>query len=75
LRLLALAFVLLAGCSHNAPWDVPEGHELRFRRSVKECRLLTQDDDGYEGPISLDQCMRRRGWRRVGPIKRLWRSF
>ena len=75
--MLALAVGLAFGsaCRSNAPWDVPEGEELRFRRSVKECRLLTQDPDGYEGPISLDQCMHRRGWRRQGPIKRLWGSL
>lgn len=72
---LAFGAGLLLACSSNAPWDVPPGDELRFRRSVKECRLLTLDADGYEGPISLDQCMHRRGWRRQGPIKRLWRSF
>ena len=75
LRLCAPVVVLLAACTQGAPWDVADGEELRFRRSVKECRLLTQDPDGYQGPISLDQCMHRRGWRRQGPLKRIWRSF
>jgi hypothetical protein len=72
---VAAALVCLVGCSSNVPWDVADGEELRFRRSAKECRMLTLDADGYQGPITFDQCMNNRGFRRQGPIKRLWRSF
>lgn len=63
------------GCSSgDAPWDVAEGDEARFRRAHGECRLLTEEADGSQGPIPFDECMNRRGFHRMGPLKRLWKD-
>jgi len=70
-----LAVPLVLGACAGGPWDVPDGDELRFKRNVRECRLLTQDAEGNEGPISFDQCMHNRGWRRMGPLKRAWKAL
>lgn len=71
---LLAAGLQMAACA-GGPWDVADGDELRFRRSVRECRLLTQDAEGNAGPVPFDQCMGNRGWRRMGPLKRLWNAF
>jgi hypothetical protein len=72
---LALGLAVLCGCaSGDAPWDVAEGDEARFRRAQGECRLLTEDADGKQGPIPFDECMNRRGFERMGPLERLWKS-
>jgi hypothetical protein len=73
LALLAAAAAL--GCaSRGAPWDVRAGDELRFQRAERECRMLTRDAEGRDGPISFDHCMNRRGFERMGPIERLWKG-
>jgi hypothetical protein len=72
---LLLAAASLSACAGgNAPWDVAEGDEARFRRAQRECRMLTQDAAGSEGPISFDQCMNRRGFDRMNPVERLWKG-
>jgi hypothetical protein len=53
---------------------VAEGDEARFRRAQRECRMLTQDAAGSEGPISFDQCMNRRGFERMNRVERLWKG-
>lgn len=47
---------------------------MRFRRAQRECRMLTQDPEGAEGPISFDACMNRRGFERMNRIERLWKD-
>lgn|GEM_PF-5260394 len=76
-RAAAVAAALLAaaalGCARGeAPWHVREGDEARFQRASRECRVLTVDAEGREGPIAFDDCMKRRGFRRMGPIRRLF---
>jgi hypothetical protein len=51
---------------------VRKGEEARFQRSNRECRVLTVDAEEREGPIGFDDCMKRRGFRRKGPIRRLF---
>jgi hypothetical protein len=74
----ALLLLLAAGsgacAGGDAPWDVAEGDEARFRRAQRECRMLTQDPEGSDGPISFDACMNRRGFDRMNPIERLWKG-
>jgi hypothetical protein len=70
-----LLLAALFGCaSGDAPWDVAEGDEARFRRAQRECRILTEDTDGNQGPIPFDECMNRRGFDRMGPIERLFKE-
>jgi hypothetical protein len=70
-----LLLAALLGCAGGAaPWDVREGDEGRFERAQRECRMLTVDASGSEGPIPFDQCMNRRGFERMGPITRLFRG-
>ena len=72
---LLLAAAWLCACAGgSAPWDVAEGDEARFQRAQRECRMLTQDAAGSEGPISFEQCMNRRGFDRMNPIERLWKG-
>jgi hypothetical protein len=71
----AVAALLAAACAGpDAPWDVRRGDEGRFERASRECELLTRDAAGREGPISFDDCMGRRGFSRMGPVKRLIRG-
>jgi hypothetical protein len=72
--LLLLAACLSACAAGDAPWDVGEGDEVRFRRAQRECRMLTQDPAGAEGPISFDACMNRRGFERMNRVERLWKD-
>jgi hypothetical protein len=71
---LALLLLAVACAGPDAPWDVAQGDEARFQRTERECRMLTQDAEGKEGPISFDRCMNRRGFERMGPIKRWLRG-
>jgi hypothetical protein len=72
---LGLVVAAALGCARGeAPWDVKQGDEARFRRADRECRLLTVQADGKAGPISFDDCMARRGFERMGPIERLWKG-
>jgi len=72
--LLLLAAWLCACTAQGAPFDVAEGDEARFRRSDRECRMLTRDPEGSEGPISFDACMNRRGFERMNRLERLWKE-
>jgi hypothetical protein len=45
----------------------------RFREASRNCRLLTDDSAGELAPEPFDKCMKRRGWKRQGFIKRLFR--
>ena len=65
------ATAALACASSDAPFHVRKGEEARFQRSNRECRVLTVDAEGRQGPIGFDDCMKRRGFRRKGPIRRL----
>lgn len=65
------AAAVLACAGADAPFHVRKGEEARFQRSERECSLLTVDAEGREGPIAFDDCMKRRGFRRKGPIRRL----
>jgi hypothetical protein len=68
----ALAVSAAVACaSSDAPFHVRKGEEARFQRANRECRVLTVDVEGREGPIGFDDCMKRRGFRRKGPIRRL----
>jgi hypothetical protein len=69
---LAAAAAALACASADAPFRVRKGEEARFQRASRECRVLTVDAEGREGPIAFDDCMQRRGFRRMGPIRRLF---
>jgi hypothetical protein len=51
---------------------VAKGEEARFEETVRVCRLLTDDDAGELAPERFEKCMKRRGWRRQGFIKRLF---
>jgi hypothetical protein len=68
---LAAAATALACASSSAPFRVKKGDEARFQRANRECRVLTVDVEGREGPIGFDDCMKRRGFRRMGPLRRL----
>jgi hypothetical protein len=70
----AAAAAALACASADAPFDVRKGDEARFQRANRECRVLTVDVEGREGPIGFDDCLERRGFRRMGPIKRLFKG-
>lgn len=73
-RTPVLLLPLFLGCaSADAPWDVPEGEEISFKRTYRECQLLTRNAEGEPGPIPFDDCMERRGWKRMGPFKRAWK--
>jgi hypothetical protein len=65
------ATAALACASSDAPFHVGKGEEARFQRANRECRVLTVDAEGRQGPIGFDDCMKRRGFRRKGPIRRL----
>lgn len=71
-----LAAVLFASscAGSQAPWDVAAGDEARFQETSRICRLLTDDSAGELVPERFDKCMARRGWKRQGPIKRLFRG-
>jgi hypothetical protein len=72
--LVASAVLLGASCSgRQAPWDVAAGDQGRFEETTRVCRLLTDDDAGELVPERFEKCMKRRGWRRQGFIKRLFR--
>jgi hypothetical protein len=53
---------------------VEDADRGRFRRAEKECRMLTQDASGTEGPIGYDRCMNRRGFERMNRIEQLWKT-
>ena len=59
------------GCaSADAPWDVRDEEDRgRFRRAENECRILTQDAAGTEGPITFDRCLNRRGFYRMNRVE------
>ncbi len=65
-----LAAGALACAGEPPPWDVRPGQEGRFRESRKACRILT-DVDGALHEERFEACMKRRGWKRMGPIRRL----
>jgi hypothetical protein len=70
-----LAWVALVGlgcAGSQAPWDVGPMDEARFQETTRICRLLTDDRAGELVPESFDKCMKRRGWKRQGFIKRLF---
>lgn len=67
-----VAAALLACASSDAPFHVRKGEEARFQRANRECRVLTVDVEGREGPIGFDDCMKRRGFRRKGPVRMLF---
>ena len=46
--------------------------QARFQETSRVCRLLTDDSAGELVPERFDKCMERRGWKRLGPIKRLF---
>jgi len=46
--------------------------EARFQETTRICRLLTDDRAGELVPERFDKCMKRRGWKRQGFIKRLF---
>jgi hypothetical protein len=69
---LAGAASALACASADAPFHVRKGDEARFDRANRECRMLTLDADERPGPISFDDCMKRRGFERMGPVGRLF---
>jgi hypothetical protein len=69
----AAATVVIVGCAGSqAPWDVEADQRDRFQETSRVCRLLTDDSSGSPVPESFDRCMKRRGWKRQGPIKRLF---
>ena len=71
---LASVVLLSVGCAGSqAPWDVAPEDQERFRETNRVCRLLTDDDAGELMPDRFETCMKRRGWKRQGPIKRLLR--
>ena len=71
---LAAVFLLSAGCAGSqAPWDVAPEDEERFQETTRVCRLLTDGAAGEQMPDRFETCMKRRGWKRQGPIKRLLR--
>ena len=72
---MASAVLLGASCSgRQAPWNVAVGDQDRFEETTRVCRLLTDDDAGELVPERFEKCMKRRGWRRQGFIKRLFRG-
>jgi hypothetical protein len=71
--LVASAVLLGPSCGgRQAPWDVATGDQARFEETVRVCRLLTDDDAGELAPERFEKCMKRRGWRRQGFVKRLF---
>jgi len=68
----ALALVGLGCAGGQAPWDVAVEDQARFQETTRVCRLLTDDDAGELAPERFEKCMRRRGWKRQGFIKRLF---
>lgn len=67
----AAAAVGLCCAGSQAPWDVDADEQARFQETSRVCRLLTDDSAGELVPERFDKCMKRRGWKRQGPIKRL----
>jgi hypothetical protein len=70
--LLATALCVASCAGGQAPWDVDTGEEARFQETFRICRLLTDDSAGELVPERFDKCMARRGWKRQGPLKRLF---
>jgi hypothetical protein len=56
----------------QVPWDVAAEDQDRFREASRICRLLTDDSAGELVPERFEKCMKRRGWRRQGFLKRLF---
>jgi len=70
---VAVAAVIGLCCAGSqAPWDVDTDEQARFQETSRVCRLLTDDSAGELVPERFDKCMKRRGWKRQGPIKRLF---
>jgi hypothetical protein len=71
---VAGAVLVSVSCAGSqAPWDVAAEDQGRFREASRNCRLLTDDSAGELVPDRFDKCMKRRGWKRQGFIKRLFR--
>lgn len=74
-RHIAIAWIALFGAAcagGQAPWDVAEADRARFQETTRICRLLTDDRGGELVPDRFERCMKRRGWKRQGFIKRLF---
>jgi hypothetical protein len=72
---VSVASVLLVwlGCAGSeAPWDVGALEQGRFEETTRICRLLTDDGAGELVPERFEKCMKRRGWKRQGFLKRLF---
>ena len=71
--LVASAVLLTVSCAGSqAPWDVDPNDQRRFREATRVCRLLTDDGAGELMPDRFEKCMKRRGWKRQGFLKRLF---
>jgi len=70
---VAWAVLVNVSCAGSqAPWDVAAEDQARFRETSRICRLLTDDRAGELVPERFDTCMKRRGWKRQGFVKRLF---
>jgi biopolymer transport protein ExbD len=52
--------------------ELPEAASEPMGGDQQDPLVLTVDAEGREGPIGFDDCMKRRGFRRMGPIRRLF---
>jgi hypothetical protein len=74
ITLVASAVLFTVSCAGSqAPWDVAPKDQGRFQEVTRVCRLLTDDSAGELMPDRFEKCMKRRGWKRQGPLKRLFR--
>jgi hypothetical protein len=61
------------GCAgSDAPWDVSPKNYARFQETTRVCRMLTDESGGELAPERFEKCMKRRGWKRQGFLKRLF---
>lgn len=74
ITLAASVVLFTVSCAGSqAPWDVAPKDQRRFQEATRVCRQLTDDSAGELMPDRFETCMKRRGWKRQGPIKRLIR--
>jgi hypothetical protein len=80
IALAGLCLLLMAsgsvGCAtRSSPWNVPKGHEDRYRATRKLCHDLTDSKDGTYEPKLFENCMKRRGFKRQNAFQRVWKGL